>query len=199
MDNNTERPKFGSSLLLHAGKDNKARTKLAIQAMSHASGNAGSSRLTRSAAAALHAAKSSASNLAIQVAPRHHAGKDNIAGSSKAARPAAVGAGAGESNAKEGKNNIARGQQRALEADVGGGSGKGNAAALEDTDHDLHIFTERERRKKMKNMFSTLHALLPDLPDKVSICAWLSIFSFLFLMIEVIHERCRDDRCVRAS
>jgi hypothetical protein len=94
---------------------------------------------------------------------------------SKAATgPAAVDA--GESNAKEGKNNVA-GEQRAHEADVGGGSGKGNAPAVEDADPNLHIFTERERRKKMKNMFSTLHALLPRLPVKVR--AWLSFFSFL--------------------
>lgn len=36
-----------------------------------------------------------------------------------------------------------------------------------DSDHELHIWTERERRKKMRNMFSNLHALLPQLPPKV--------------------------------
>jgi hypothetical protein len=169
MDNNAGRPKFASpgTVLLHAGGDNKA--------VHHAGGNAGSSRLTRSAAAALHAAKENASKLAIQLVPRPHAGKDNNAVLSKAATgPAAVDA--GESNAKEGKNNVA-GEQRAHEADVGGGSGKGNAPVVEDADPNLHIFTERERRKKMKNMFSTLLALLPQLPDKVR--AWLSFFSFL--------------------
>uniref|UniRef100_A0A6V7QXA5 BHLH domain-containing protein n=1 Tax=Ananas comosus var. bracteatus TaxID=296719 RepID=A0A6V7QXA5_ANACO len=35
-----------------------------------------------------------------------------------------------------------------------------------DSDHELHIWTERERRKKMRNMFSNLHALLPQLPPK---------------------------------
>ncbi|MED6222393.1 hypothetical protein PIB30_064012 [Stylosanthes scabra] len=34
------------------------------------------------------------------------------------------------------------------------------------SDHDLHIWTERERRKKMRNMFASLHALLPQLPPK---------------------------------
>ncbi|XP_076911322.1 transcription factor bHLH95-like [Bidens hawaiensis] len=34
------------------------------------------------------------------------------------------------------------------------------------SDHDLHIWTERERRKKMRNMFHQLHALLPQLPHK---------------------------------
>ncbi|RAL38831.1 hypothetical protein DM860_015192 [Cuscuta australis] len=34
-------------------------------------------------------------------------------------------------------------------------------------DHEGHIWTERERRKRMRNMFSNLHALLPQLPPKV--------------------------------
>lgn len=34
------------------------------------------------------------------------------------------------------------------------------------TDHETHIWTERERRKKMRTMFSTLHSLLPHLPSK---------------------------------
>lgn len=38
---------------------------------------------------------------------------------------------------------------------------------LEPNDHDLHIWTERERRKKMRNMFHQLHALIPELPPKV--------------------------------
>ncbi|XP_061960553.1 transcription factor bHLH95 isoform X2 [Populus nigra] len=40
----------------------------------------------------------------------------------------------------------------------GGGSGE--------SEHEIHIWTERERRKKMRNMFSSLHALLPQLPAK---------------------------------
>ncbi|KAF3791597.1 Transcription factor [Nymphaea thermarum] len=34
------------------------------------------------------------------------------------------------------------------------------------SEHEVHIFTERERRKKMRSMFSNLHALLPHLPPK---------------------------------
>ncbi|CAL5187226.1 unnamed protein product [Lathyrus oleraceus] len=34
------------------------------------------------------------------------------------------------------------------------------------SDKKMHILTERERRKKMKNMFANLHALLPKLPSK---------------------------------
>ncbi|XP_010529068.1 PREDICTED: transcription factor bHLH95 [Tarenaya hassleriana] len=37
---------------------------------------------------------------------------------------------------------------------------------VESPDHEVHIWTERERRKKMRNMFSNLHALLPQLPPK---------------------------------
>ncbi|XP_066165362.1 transcription factor bHLH95 isoform X1 [Oryza sativa Japonica Group] len=43
-------------------------------------------------------------------------------------------------------------------------NGKGKNAM--DMEHALHIWTERERRKKMKNMFSTLHGLLPKIPGK---------------------------------
>ncbi|KAK4378443.1 hypothetical protein RND71_000305 [Anisodus tanguticus] len=46
------------------------------------------------------------------------------------------------------------------EAKSGGGSGE------EESDHEIHIWTERERRKKMRNMFSNLHVLLPQLPPK---------------------------------
>ncbi|KAF9666014.1 hypothetical protein SADUNF_Sadunf16G0184900 [Salix dunnii] len=51
-------------------------------------------------------------------------------------------------------------------------NGKGSAGAVEEgkgggeSDHETHIWTERERRKKMRTMFSNLHALLPQLPPK---------------------------------
>ncbi|XP_022897744.1 transcription factor bHLH95-like [Olea europaea var. sylvestris] len=35
-----------------------------------------------------------------------------------------------------------------------------------ESDHEMHILTERERRKKMRDMFASLHALLPQLPAK---------------------------------
>lgn len=45
---------------------------------------------------------------------------------------------------------------------------KGEKKEGEETpDHEIHIWTERERRKKMRNMFSNLHSLLPQLPPKV--------------------------------
>ncbi|KAL0348348.1 UNVERIFIED_CONTAM: Transcription factor [Sesamum angustifolium] len=42
-----------------------------------------------------------------------------------------------------------------------GNEGKGGG---ESDDHELHIWTERERRKKMRNMF--LHSLIPHLPAR---------------------------------
>ncbi|KAF6143972.1 hypothetical protein GIB67_017580 [Kingdonia uniflora] len=43
---------------------------------------------------------------------------------------------------------------------------KGSGGGGDESDHEIHIWTERERRKKMRNMFSNLHALLPQLPAK---------------------------------
>ncbi|WCJ35453.1 basic helix-loop-helix (bHLH) DNA-binding superfamily protein [Euphorbia peplus] len=43
---------------------------------------------------------------------------------------------------------------------------KGENCGGESGDHEVHILTERERRKKMRNMFSGLHDLLPHLPPK---------------------------------
>ncbi|XP_071724210.1 transcription factor bHLH95 [Rutidosis leptorrhynchoides] len=36
----------------------------------------------------------------------------------------------------------------------------------DEAEHEIHIWTERERRKKMRNMFSNLHSLLPQLSAK---------------------------------
>ncbi|GMI88252.1 hypothetical protein HRI_002494500 [Hibiscus trionum] len=41
-----------------------------------------------------------------------------------------------------------------------------NTKRVAESDHDNHIWIERERRKKMRDMFSTLHDLLPQLPTK---------------------------------
>ncbi|XP_011092560.1 transcription factor bHLH95-like [Sesamum indicum] len=50
----------------------------------------------------------------------------------------------------------AKGKKR---SQPGGGDG-------ESDDHELHIWTERERRKKMRNMFASLHSLIPHLPAR---------------------------------
>ncbi|GAU19913.1 hypothetical protein TSUD_95180 [Trifolium subterraneum] len=44
--------------------------------------------------------------------------------------------------------------------------GEGKDGKYRGSDHEMHILTERERRKKMRNMFASLHALLPQLPSK---------------------------------
>ncbi|KAI5381342.1 hypothetical protein KIW84_UN0817 [Lathyrus oleraceus] len=46
-------------------------------------------------------------------------------------------------------------------------NGKGKGGKYRDSHHEIHIWNERERRKKIRNMFASLHALLPDLPSKV--------------------------------
>ncbi|KAI3448116.1 hypothetical protein Pfo_004781 [Paulownia fortunei] len=49
----------------------------------------------------------------------------------------------------------------------GGGQGsEGKGGGGGESDHELHIWTERERRKKMRNMFANLHALIPHLPPR---------------------------------
>jgi len=50
-----------------------------------------------------------------------------------------------------------------------------------DFDHEMHILSERERRKKMRNMFDSLHALLPELPSKVNAFSSSSIISKIIL------------------
>lgn len=52
---------------------------------------------------------------------------------------------------------------------TGGDQGKEEGKEGGESDHDIHIWTERERRKKMRNMFANLHALLPQLPPKVQV------------------------------
>ncbi|KAI3840541.1 hypothetical protein MKW92_010490 [Papaver armeniacum] len=67
------------------------------------------------------------------------------------------------------------GRQRRSRGGAKSSAGKGTSAGGGDwneckvggeSDHEIHIWTERERRKKMRNMFSNLHALLPQLPAK---------------------------------
>ncbi|XP_009627647.1 transcription factor bHLH95-like [Nicotiana tabacum] len=59
--------------------------------------------------------------------------------------------------AARGRKRTASGRKESDEAKCGGEG---------ESDHEIHIWTERERRKKMRNMFSNLHALLPQLPPK---------------------------------
>ncbi|XP_027157522.1 transcription factor bHLH95 [Coffea eugenioides] len=61
-----------------------------------------------------------------------------------------------------GKRKRKNGKQPSVEGNDQAAEGKGSAGA----DHELHIWTERERRKKMRSMFSNLQSLLPQLPPK---------------------------------
>ncbi|KAH0732189.1 hypothetical protein KY289_003377 [Solanum tuberosum] len=45
-------------------------------------------------------------------------------------------------------------------------SGADEAKGKKESEHKIHIWTERERRKKMRTLFETLHALVPNLPTK---------------------------------
>ncbi|KAK4405210.1 Transcription factor [Sesamum angolense] len=57
----------------------------------------------------------------------------------------------------------AKGKKRRSGGGDQGNEGKGGG---ESDDHELHIWTERERRKKMRNMFASLHSLIPHLPAR---------------------------------
>ncbi|KAK6143549.1 hypothetical protein DH2020_023897 [Rehmannia glutinosa] len=64
----------------------------------------------------------------------------------------------------------ARGRKRSTAATAGGkgseGKEKGGDGGGESDDHEQHIFTERERRKKMRDMFTNLHSLIPNLQPR---------------------------------
>lgn len=60
---------------------------------------------------------------------------------------------------KKSKKGAEKNGQATNNGCVGDGGGE--------SEHEMHIWTERERRKKMRNMFSSLHSLLPQLPAKV--------------------------------
>ncbi|KAF3435422.1 hypothetical protein FNV43_RR22511 [Rhamnella rubrinervis] len=64
-----------------------------------------------------------------------------------------------------GKNG--KGSSTGTTRDGGGEVIKQGKVVGGESDHEIHIWTERERRKKMRNMFANLHALLPQLPPKV--------------------------------
>ncbi|KAG8364252.1 hypothetical protein BUALT_Bualt19G0108800 [Buddleja alternifolia] len=57
------------------------------------------------------------------------------------------------------KSGGRRGGDKKGKEEKGGGGG-------ESDDHELHIWTERERRKRMRDMFANLHALVPHLPAR---------------------------------
>ncbi|XP_050895864.1 transcription factor bHLH95-like [Lathyrus oleraceus] len=50
---------------------------------------------------------------------------------------------------------------------VNGKPNRGKGGKYRDSHHEMHIWSKRERRKKIRNMVASLHALLPDFPSKV--------------------------------
>ncbi|KAJ7552221.1 hypothetical protein O6H91_06G046700 [Diphasiastrum complanatum] len=46
--------------------------------------------------------------------------------------------------------------------DISAPTAIGNSLQIVEQDHEVHIWTERERRKKMRSMFVTLHSMLPN-------------------------------------
>uniref|UniRef100_J3LXW8 BHLH domain-containing protein n=1 Tax=Oryza brachyantha TaxID=4533 RepID=J3LXW8_ORYBR len=52
-----------------------------------------------------------------------------------------------------------------------GGNGNNEVKSSADVNHMMHAWTERGRRKEMNNKFDLLHALVPNLSEKVSLLA----------------------------
>lgn len=65
------------------------------------------------------------------------------------------------------------GVRKNVEGMIIGDKGKEEGKGAGESDHEIHIWTERERRKKMRNMFTNLHALLPHLHPKVRLLLFL--------------------------
>ena len=79
-------------------------------------------------------------------------------------------AGGGEANADKSKGKHPAAREVTATDATGHGlpKGKGSMAAADDGgDAKAHIVTERERRKRMKDLFTNLHALMPHVPEKV--------------------------------
>ena len=113
---------------------------------------------------------------------------DNNRGSSRIGSPVGMNAGEGkdvvvpnaiqqggddgakaDSSTSEGKKHLATGAAAADAAGDGSTSNKGKSALAADDDGELkvHIIMERERRRRMKQMFNTLHELMPHVSNKV--------------------------------
>ncbi|XP_024028928.1 transcription factor bHLH95 [Morus notabilis] len=73
--------------------------------------------------------------------------------------------GGGGPKANKGKEGAPQGNNKKKRS-RGGITKEGKKVGGGESDHEIHIWTERERRKKMRNMFANLHALLPQLPPK---------------------------------
>ena len=72
--------------------------------------------------------------------------------------------------AGSGKENAAKSKGKRPASCEAAGDGFRKTLAAGDGNIKAHIVTERERRRRMKDMFSGLHALMPHVSEKV----WLS-------------------------
>lgn len=92
-------------------------------------------------------------------------GKKKMAGSSSNSLQTTQGA------KKRGRGGVGKNGKGTITTPCNGGGEviKQGKVVGGESDHEIHIWTERERRKKMRNMFANLHALLPQLPPKVII------------------------------
>ncbi|XP_022858356.1 transcription factor bHLH95-like [Olea europaea var. sylvestris] len=60
-------------------------------------------------------------------------------------------------------------RKKRVAADKDGGDQLNKESGGDDLDHEIHTWTERERRKKMRDMFANLQAFLPPKTDKSTI------------------------------
>ncbi|CAL5032115.1 unnamed protein product [Urochloa decumbens] len=175
--------------------DNKAGSKLSIQETPHAvEDDIAESNSKLAGAAALQdgegnsaADDDESTELKLSMPAMLHAGEGNNV-ASKFATEASSPPSSEDNNAGEegGEANVAaiagsggaapsntvKDAPAAVVANRGGrgrgrgrGKGKGKSVATAE-EKAMHIWTEKERRKKMKTMFGSLHALLPQLPEK---------------------------------
>ena len=78
--------------------------------------------------------------------------------------------GKADSGTSEGKQHLATGAAAAAGAagdDSASNKGKSALAADDDGELKVHIIMERERRRRMKDKFNTLHELMPHVSNKV--------------------------------
>ncbi|XP_057974756.1 transcription factor bHLH95-like [Malania oleifera] len=118
-----------------------------------------------------------------------HAGGSGGNSSMKPPRPMPVKRKRGRKGADDRGNNGSGDRENSIDCKtVAGGGGTEDDAELE-----THIWTERERRKKMRDLFNNLHALLPHLPDKADkssiVDEAVSYIKTLQQSVEILQQR----------
>ncbi|KAG2651485.1 transcription factor bHLH95-like [Panicum virgatum] len=108
------------------------------------------------------------SRIASPVGMDGHEGKDVVPNAAIQGGDGSAGGGKADSGTSEGKH-LATGAAAAAAAGDGSTSNKGKStlAAVDDGELKVHIIMERERRRRMKDKFNTLHELMPHVSNKV--------------------------------